>query len=179
MTTQLDNCGTEVFQQSDKLIFRNTITIFQDSGIFTLSNAILLSFECHYDSTVDVTDTITVHDVVGKGSDSSDGEFQFNLVKYVSESFTQPVPSQDIIRVGEEVFFAVEAPNLPQNVNFMVKECTVVNAEHNQSFKFIEEGVANQMVGAEFLNALPFDQELGLLYALFYVCFGLCDLIYF
>jgi len=159
MTTELDNCGTEVHQEDQKIIFRNTITIFQNSGLFSLSNAILLSFECHYDNTVDVTDTITVHDVVGKGYDSSSGEFEFNLVKYVSEDFNQRVPEGDVIRVGEEIFFAVEAPKLPLNVNFMVKECTVVNAEHNQSFKFIVNGEANEMVRAEFLNSLPYDQN--------------------
>merc|ERR1712110_627846 len=137
----MDECDTALAFIDVNAIFKQTVygyAIAGDSGIF-LGRPVELDYTCTYQTEYNTDgDDIIVSNVEATTNRYSTGSFEFEVDFYTDASFETKSTNDDVITVGEQVFFAVTSVNLPSSVSYSVTDCTVTNTATDLSYYIIE-----------------------------------------
>ena len=82
----------------------------------------------------------------------STGSFEFEVDFYTDASFETKSTNDDVITVGEQVFFAVTSVNLPSSVSYSVTDCTVTNTATDLSYYIIENFCSDSYTNTHFMT---------------------------
>jgi hypothetical protein len=165
--TKLDECDTALAFIDDNAIFKQTVygyAIAGDSGIF-LGRPVELDYTCTYQTEYNTDgDDIIVANVEATTNRYGSGQFEFEVDFYTDSTFETKSTANDVITVGEQVFFAVTSVNLPSSVSFSVTDCTVTNSATDMSYYIIENFCSDSYTNTHFMSDNYQKQQVSMSY---------------
>ena len=72
-----------------------------------------------------------------------DGSFEFSIGFYRDNTFAQETDENDLVVVGETMFFAVKTEDLPASLDYMLHTCLVTDESIDASYPIIFDGCSD------------------------------------
>ncbi|KAK0136739.1 ZP domain-containing protein [Merluccius polli] len=143
----LNECGTQIEEDDENLIFKNEITTFDDvRDIITRKHLWEVQFSCQYPKRGNVTLGFTVHrnptEIIEKGFGTFTYIFEFypdNLFGQMFDPNLYPL----YYEVGDKIYMQIEAKSSVNNTVLFVESCRASpydNPNYQPTYSIIENG---------------------------------------
>ncbi|XP_049907782.1 ZP domain-containing protein-like isoform X1 [Epinephelus moara] len=143
----LNECGTQIEENDENLIFKNEITIEDNTGdLITRKCLFELKFYCQYPKRGNVTLGFSVHRKSVTVTQSGFGTFTYKFEFYSNKNFKSPIELPSYIlecTIGTRIYMQIEATSSFKDAKLFVESCKaapVDNPNYEQTYSIIDNG---------------------------------------
>ncbi|XP_052387228.1 CUB and zona pellucida-like domain-containing protein 1 [Carassius gibelio] len=145
--TLLNECGTQIEENNNELIFKNKIITFDDPrDIITRKNKLEIEILCKYQKRTNVTLEFDTHRPPVIISEKGFGTFNYQFEFYVSENFHTSRGSESYpleYDVGDKIYMKIEPVTPVLNTEIFLESCVATpydNPNYPISYPIIKNG---------------------------------------
>ncbi|XP_016308453.1 CUB and zona pellucida-like domain-containing protein 1 [Sinocyclocheilus anshuiensis] len=145
--TLLNECGTQIEENNNELIFKNKIITFDDPrDIITRKNKLEIEILCKYQKRTNVTLEFDTHRPPIIISEKGFGTFNYQFEFYVSENFHTSRGSESYpleYDVGDKIYMKIEPVTPVLNTEIFLESCVATpydNPNYPISYPIIKNG---------------------------------------
>ncbi|KTF82630.1 hypothetical protein cypCar_00034345 [Cyprinus carpio] len=145
--TLLNECGTQIEENNNELIFKNKIITFDDPrDIITRKNKLEIEIMCKYQKRTNVTMEFDIHRPPIIISEKGFGTFNYQFEFYASENFhTSRGPESYPLEydVGDKIYMKIEPVTPVLNTEIFLESCVATpydNPNYPISYPIIKNG---------------------------------------
>ncbi|XP_028440608.1 ZP domain-containing protein-like [Perca flavescens] len=124
----LNGCGTQIEENGENLIFKNTVTLVNNINDVIIRKCLLeLKFECTYPKSVKVKQSFSAHRKNVVESEKGLGTFTYNFEFYPDKQFQAPLtPDSYPLDCDSEqtLFMQIEVASSIENIELFVESCS-------------------------------------------------------
>ncbi|XP_008301399.1 uncharacterized protein LOC103373313 [Stegastes partitus] len=143
----LNQCGTQIEEDEDNLMFKNEITTFEDSrNVITRKHLLEVQFYCQYAKHGNVTQSFSVHRKNITVWDRGFGQFTYGFEFYEDSSYRtmiDPTSYPMEVEIGSKIFMKIEATSSVNNTEMFVESCRAApydNPNYRTPYTIIANG---------------------------------------
>lgn len=143
----LNQCGTQIEEDDDYLIFKNEITTYEDpNSVVTRKHLLEVQFYCQYPKHGNVSQSFSVHRKNVTVWEKGMGEFTYGFEFYEDNSYRammNPNLYPLEVEIGTELYMKIEATSSVSNTEMFVESCRAApydNPNYRTPYTIIANG---------------------------------------